>query len=453
MERGVLRGNLLRSASLVMVGLAVSSATGFIREMAIANHFGASRLTDIYLIAFTIPEFFLVMLPIVVNSALVPLLMERRLGKGEKSAWRFLGACSVVLTVGLGAFALLACVTSPTYLRLLAPGFSQHDIDLASSMTRIMLPAVALMGISAVIAAALNAYQHFLLPALSAAAYNVTFVVVTATAGPAMGVKGLAWGVLLGAAAALFLQLPQLRIHVPSGWSVDLAHPVTESKDFWRLAAPFLVGYGIHHLSLLIDRSMASMLPIGSIAALNYAYRTNLVVGQLLGVAVSTALFPTLTQHVVRGETKELRKALVLGLRVILFAGLPAMAGLIVLRVPLTRLLFQRGEFDAGATALTASILPFYAWGVLADALCQPLWRVLYAYRETRAVIWVNGVKTGLRLVLNCALIPFLIYNGIALSFSLGLTVQLILLIVLVRRRTGRPIQVSSSSVEVDRTG
>jgi putative peptidoglycan lipid II flippase len=433
-----MRGNLYRSASLVMIGIAVSNATGFVREMVIAHQFGATRLTDIYLIAFAIPEFFFVMLPIVVNAALVPLLTERRVQQDEKSAWNFLAACALVLTAVLALLALLAIIGSPAYLRLLAPGFSEHDIDLANSMARIMLPAVALMGISAAISATLNSYEHFLVPALGVAAYNATFVAVTLTSGRIVGVKGLAWGVLLGVAAAVCLQLPQLWSHAPSRWSISLAQPVRVSEEFWQFAVPLLVGYAIHHLALLIDRAMASALPVGSIAALNYAYRTNLIVAQLFGVAVSTALFPTLAQHAVRGQTREVRRALVPGLRLILFLGLPAILGLVVLRVPLTRLLFQRGQFDAAATAMTASILPFYAWGVLADSLCHPLWRVLYAYREVRAVIWVNAVKTALRVALNVVLIPFLLYNGIALSASAGLTVQLILLVILVWRKTSR---------------
>ena len=465
------------------MGIIASNITGFLREAVIANYFGATRLADVYLIAFTVPEYLFALLTITVGAALVPLLTqhlvhqacgdkgtrehEDDLRYGDKETKRqgarrtfslspphlvswpqpavsFLQAVVLFLTLILALVSVIGILAAPWYLRWLAPGFSSEDLALTAQLDWIMFPAVILWGLSASASAVLNVYRRFTLPALATAAYNTVFILAAVLLRDRLSLHALAWGVLLGATAHLSIQLPQLwqiadsRWHIAEGLRLSaISHRPSATSQFGRLAAPIALGYSVHHLSIIVDRAMASSLAPGSIAALNYGYRVPLIIGQVLGMAVATAFFPALSQQAVSGETAELRATLSLGLKVLILLGLPAMAGLAVLRVPVIQILFQRGAFDQRATAVTATILLFYAGGVFADMLCQPLWRALYALQEAATVAYINGVKTVLRIVFNLALIPLLSYNGIALSFSLGLTLQLAMLCVLVSRRIG----------------
>jgi putative peptidoglycan lipid II flippase len=203
------------------------------------------------------------------------------------------------------------------------------------------------------------------------------------------------------------------------------------------LAAPLAAAYATHHLILFVDRAMASTLQPGSVATLNYAYRLALVVGQLSGLAVSTALFPRMSEQAAGDDQSGLRASLSGALRFVWLVGLPATSALILLRQPLVHLLFERGAFDQAATIAVSDVLPWYALAVLADALCQPLWRVLYARRRASTVLAVNGLQTTIRLLANVALIKPMGYNGLALSAALGLFVQLVVLAWLVRRHLG----------------
>jgi putative peptidoglycan lipid II flippase len=141
-----------------------------------------------------------------------------------------------------------------------------------------------------------------------------------------------------------------------------------------------------------------------------------------------------MAEQVADGDRDGLRSSLAAALRFVWLIGLPACCGLVLLRVPLVEVLYERGAFDHAATAAVSDVLVWYAVAVLADALCQPLWRVLYAWRKTRTVLVVNGLQTGIRVIFNVALIRSLGYNGLALSAALGLTVQFIVLGLLVRR-------------------
>jgi putative peptidoglycan lipid II flippase len=203
------------------------------------------------------------------------------------------------------------------------------------------------------------------------------------------------------------------------------------------MAAPLAAGYAIHHAILFVDRAMATLLAVGSVAALNYAYRLALVTGQLSGLAVSTALFPRMAEQAAGEDSPGLRASLAGALRFVWLVGLPACGGLIIFRVPLVQLLFEHGAFDRAATAAVSQLLVWYALAVLADALCQPLWRVLYAWRQGGTVLAVNSLQTVLRILGNVALVQPFGYNGLAISAALGLSVQALVLAWLVRRRLG----------------
>jgi putative peptidoglycan lipid II flippase len=191
-----------------------------------------------------------------------------------------------------------------------------------------------------------------------------------------------------------------------------------------RLTLWMAAGYAVHHIILLVDRAMATTLGAGKAASLQFAYHVALVVGQVSGLAVSTALFPHLAERSADGNTRGVRAALGDALRIVLLIGLPATSLLLLLRAPLIDLLLTRGAFDAQAAAAASQPLLWYAWAVLADALCQPLWRFVYAWQNHWTVLAVNGLQTAIRLLCNLVLIPAIGYNGIAVSALIGLFLQ-----------------------------
>jgi putative peptidoglycan lipid II flippase len=304
-----------------------------------------------------------------------------------------------------------------------------------------MLPAISLMGLVALVGAILQVYRRFGRPVLSTAAYNLFF---------SAGLLGLplAWllgraalGVTLGAAAALAIQVPLLLHYRPAQPRLLPGHDSRQTAvglgDLAALVGPLAASYAVHHLILFVDRAMATTLQVGSVAILAYAYRLPLVVGQLSGLAVSTVMFPRMSEQAASGDDSGLGASLASALRFVWLVGLPAAAGLIVLRQPLVEFLFERGAFDPTATAAVSAVLPWYALAVLTDALCQPLWRVVYAGRQAGTVLAVNGMQTAIRFLANVALIKPLGYNGLAISAALGLALQLVVLTWLVYRRLG----------------
>jgi putative peptidoglycan lipid II flippase len=184
------------------------------------------------------------------------------------------------------------------------------------------------------------------------------------------------------------------------------------------LAAPLAIGYAAHHAIFFVDRAMASTSGTGSVAALNYGYRLALVVGQLGGLAVATAVFPTMAEQAARKDYAGLRASLAGALRLVLTIGLPACVALIVLREPIVKVVFERGAFGPSATATVSNIVRWYAVAVLADALSQPLWRVVFVWRRASTVLAVSGLQSG--SVLSNLMLIRRVY-GLALSAAIGL--------------------------------
>jgi putative peptidoglycan lipid II flippase len=385
-----------------------------------------------------VPEFFFIALPIVLSPAFIPLFAERRQRMGEAHAWRFGVQVTGGLFLWLTLMVILAFLTAPFYLRWLAPGFAPSERSQAVRTARLMLPAVSFMGIASLIGAALQSYRRFARPSLVTAVYNLIFIVCL-TISFVRPLDRAGWGVTLGALTALALQMPLLWRYRPQPTTMTIPRSIDFEalRAFFQLATPLAAGYAVHHLILFIDRAMATELGAGKAAALNYAYHLALVVGQVSGLAVSTALFPRLAEQVAEGNVKSVRADLSDALGFVLLIGLPAACGLVLMRTPLVRVLFEHGAFDQAATAAVSKPLMWYAIAVLVDALCQPFWRVVYALRNSWTVLIVNGLQTGLRLVGNLALIPFIGYNGLALSAALGLSVQMLVLGWLIRRRLG----------------
>lgn len=430
-----------RATLVLMAGFAAATLTGFLRQAVLADQFGASRAMDTFLVAFAVPEFVFIALPIVLSPAFLPIFASLRQKDGDAAAWHFGMRTAAILLGVLLALTVLAELAAPLYIRWLSPGFTEEERGLAVRGVRLMLPSLGLMGLATYASTALQVYRRFLRPAFLAAVYNVTFI-LTLLFLPGYSIyERAALGVTLGAAAALLLQIPAVWWFRPGPAARQAATEGTyshqHSGQLASLTAWFAAGYAAHHLILFIDRAMATSLGTGSAAALSYGLHLALAVGQLSSLPVSTVLFPQLAEEIGRGDRLEARRSLTRALQSIWMIALPASVGLIILRQPLVEFLFARGAFDQAATQAVTPTLIWYGLAVLVDALCQPLWRVVYAQKRAPLVLQVNGLQTLIRIICNLVFTMVWGYIGLAISAAVGLSVQLLILSWLTWRSLG----------------
>jgi putative peptidoglycan lipid II flippase len=433
-----------RSIFIVVLGYSAASITGFLRQVVIAQQLGVGRDADILLIAFALPEFIFIALPIVLNPAFIPLFTENRFHLGEKAAWKLARSTSIGLSLLMIVLSVVTTFAAPSLLNWLAPGFSASENEIAVRSLRLMLPSLTFMALANLSSAVMQVYRQFAPAAWMTAFYNLVFTAALLTLPHTSLITRASWGVTLGAVIALTAQIPILRHYYRRSSNQLISSQPNNTKPAYGFsqvlfqALPLFAGYSVHHLILLVDRAMATTLAPGSVSSLNYASHLALVIGQVSGLAVSTVIFPKLTEQIAVKDFKGARSRLAQALQLVWLIALPASVSLVILREPIIRTLFEGRAFGPTATQMVSAPLIWYSLAVLADALCQPFWRLIYAQKKTWTVFVVNGLQTGIRFLANLILIKQMGYTGLALSALIGLTVQVFLLGWLSYRRLGK---------------
>jgi len=307
-------------------------------------------------------------------------------------------------------------------------------------LMRIMLPSVAIFGISGLVMGILNSHQVFLVPALTPALYRLGMIFGILVLSPKMGIYGLAWGVLIGAMAHLLLQLPAL-LHQGAVYTpiLGLDHP--EVREVFRLMGPRLLGVAVVELNFWVNTRLASFMPEGSVTGITFAFVLMLMPQAAIAQSIATAAMPTLAAQFARDQLTQVQDSLGGILRSILLLSLPASVGLILLRTPVVQLLFQRGEFTARSTELVAWALLWYATGLVGHSMMEVLARAFYALHDTRTPVFVGVVAMSLNVGFSFAFsalferMGWMPHGGLALANSLATALEMSALLVLIRRR------------------
>jgi len=258
---------------------------------------------------------------------------------------------------------------------------------------------------------------------------------------PTMGIYGLAWGYVLGACLHLAIQLPDLLRLAGRRYFPTLGLDTPAVREVARLMGPRLLGVAAVQLNFVINTMVATSLGEGSLSAIKVAFMLMTMPLYAIAQSVATAALPTFSAQVARGELGEMRASLAASLRGILFLSVPAMIGLILLRVPITAMLFQRGAFDANSTDLVAEALLWYTAGLIGHSVVEILSRAFYALHDTKTPVLVGTAAMGLNALFSFifpavfAAAGRLPLGGLALANSLATALEATALLWMMRRR------------------
>ena len=420
------RPSLASAAAIVAAGFLVSRLLGVVRNVAIADSFGTGPELSAYWVAFRLPDLvFQLLAGATLGSAFIPTFARLFTKQSEEDAWRLARSVLNIVLLATIVVAVLGFVLAPVLVPVMAPGLGedtgqQEELrSLAVDLTRLMMISPVLFAVSGMFMGILNARHHFLFPAIAPALYNIAIIVGAVFFDD---VHALAYAVVIGAGLHLVVQIPAL-LAVGMRYRPEAAWRDPEVREVGRLMAPRVVGLAAFQFNLLITIFFASTVSDEAISAVNYAWLITLTPLALFGMAISTAVFPTMAEQAA-DNLRELRRTLERSLRLILFLTLPAAAALMVLSRPLVAFFFQRGAFDATSTDIVQSALLYYAIGLFALAAIEILSRAFYALRDTRTPVMFAVVALAVNLVLSAALVRPLEVRGLALSVSIATVVE-----------------------------
>lgn len=422
------------AAFLISLSYFLSRLLGLVRDRLLASNFGVSASTDAYTAAFRIPD---LLFTILVSGAFavsfIPVFIGYIEQKKTDEAWHVTSSLLNIFSVVTIALCGLAFIFAPQLVKLLAPGFDAERYNLTVNITRIMLVTPFLFSVSSVLGAIQQAFNRFTLFAMASVMYNVGIIigiVFLSKFFPEQPIYGVAWGVALGAALQLALQFfGIIGLHFKYRLNFNLFHPGVLKTI--KLMIPRSIDLAIDQFNWIIQTAISSKLAVGSLTSYYYANNLKNVPLGIFGMAISTAVFPSLIRAAKSKDRARLASAIVRDMSLIMFFVIPSAAIAIVMRGYIVRLLFGFGD------QATADTLGWLAGSIVATSLFFMIARVYYSLEDTLTPLLTSLSSIVINIILSIILSARYGVSGLGLALTISTFYELILLMILLTRKIG----------------
>ncbi|MCB9790888.1 oligosaccharide flippase family protein [Candidatus Nomurabacteria bacterium] len=394
------------SVSVVALLLFLTKILGFIKFRMIASLFGASGELDIFWAAFIVPDtLFNILVAGSLNASIIPVFSDILTKDGEKKLLKLFIGTSFITVLISAALILVLFITADDVSRfLVSSGYigtflslkeiSNSDIELLSSLMKIMLLSPLLLGISSVITGFLQVHRKFFITTVSPLVYNVGIIfgakILVENFG--LGVKGLAWAVIIGSVLHFLIQLPLVLRFITESLDIHSLKRIGGSIKYYTraifriftLAVPRAVSYLGEQFNVGVNTIISLSLTEGALSAYKFAISLHLFPVHVFGGAVAQVSLPDFSELYSKGKLVELRASFNKALRRTLFIIFPSVAIIVVLRLPLVRLAYGVGQFDWWDTVVTSWALALLGPAIIGQAVVALALRVLYSAEETK---------------------------------------------------------------------
>jgi putative peptidoglycan lipid II flippase len=438
---------ILKSASIISLVTLFSRILGYVRDQRIALLLGTSLAADSFVLAYSIPNLFRRLVGEgSMTSSFIPVFTSYLRGKPREEVWNFANRLFWTLALVLAVITVLGMVFSSAVIHLFTSGSTnQTQWEQAVTLNRIIFPYIFFIGLSALAMGILNCFHRFGLPAATPILFNLS-VIGFSTAAVWKYFKdpevSLAVGVLAGGALQFLMQVPALvRQGMRFDFGFSFTHPAIRSVA--RLMVPRFFGIGIAQINFFIDRFflLAPKMPRGAPTSQYLADRVMELVLGGYAIAVSTAILPMMSHQAAANDYDALKRTLAFSMRIVAFITVPAAVGLVILREPIIRILFQHGQFLADSTRLTARALLYSSLGLPALASIKLIVPAFYSTNDTRTPVIAAGITLLLNIILNLVFLDFFFKRfqngGPALATALASCFDFVVLFIIFRVRYG----------------
>jgi putative peptidoglycan lipid II flippase len=433
------RKRIFTATFIVIVLTLISKISGLVRDQIMAGYFGISYETDAFTWAYFIPNLFRVLFAeSIIIAAFIP-VYTLYLKKGDKDEINdFVSSVTNIFIIIFIILSVLIFIFSNP-LGVLLSRISGSNMDIAgfTSMNRIMIFTLVIMSISGLITSILNTHNKFTLPAIAPIVMNVISIVFVIILSKHIGIISMAIGVMAGSVLEILVQLPGLR-NTGLRYRPGINFKNKAVREIFGMMIPIMLSLGAVQINNSVDNFFALNLGAGNTTALTFSWRVaNLPLG-VFSVAIITVLYPLISRQAADSNLKGLKESFSLGFREIGYIMIPASLGMIILSSPIIKILFERYQFTAADTAKVSHILIFHCTGLLFFGLLMILNRIFYSLKNVRTPLKVALASIAVNFGLDWLLIKFLDVSGVALSTSIVGAINVIVLIIILRKITGQ---------------
>ena len=424
-----------KTAIIIMIITVISKVFGFFRELVLSYFYGASAISDAYLISLTIPAVIFSFVGTGLSTGFIPMFSQIREKHGDSEANKFTSNIVNILLLISTVLVVIGLIFTEPIVKLFASGFKGQTLTMAIRFTKLSLVGIYFTGTTYIYSAYLQLNNRFLTPALIGVPYNIIIIIaiaISANQDPLF----LILGSVLATASQLFILIPSIK---RSGYRhiFKINFKDEHLKNLMIIALPVIIGVSVNQINTLVDRTIASGLVVGGISALNYASRLNGFVQGLIVTPVATVLYPSISKMAANHNIKGLKAAINEAINSIGILIMPITVGAMLFAEPIVKLLFGRGAFDVNAITLTTSALVFYSIGMIGFGLRDILSRAFYSQQDTKTPMINGSIAVIINIVLNIILSRYIGLGGLALATSISAIFSTGLLFVNLRKKIG----------------
>jgi len=431
---------LVSAAVLLGLSSLASRVVGLLRERTLTTAFGAGDVFDAFVASFRLPDLiFNIVVVGALSAAFIPLFTEKLVtSRGAKNKDAFLFANSVLnlVLVVVGILSILYAVFADRLVPLITPGFMGEKLAMTVQLSRIMAWQPILLAISFVFSGMLNSFKRFVVYAIAPILYNVGIIIGVVYLVPVMGLAGLGWGVVLGAALHMLVQLPS-SWQVGWRWQPIIHWSRQDVRTLRRMILPRMFGLSTQQVNLFLVTILGSSLAAGSISVFHLANNVQSVPIGIFGLAFAQAAFPSLAEQVSRKQWGAFRDTLTRSFRYILFFVIPTTVFLWLLRAQIIRVLFGAGKFDWEDTILTFETFGLLLLSLFAQATIPLLIRAFYVRQNTLLPVIISLISILFNIALALLVVGSMGIQGLAFAFSASSILQLMLLLSILHWQLG----------------
>lgn len=410
------RRRLARNTVIFSIATGLSRIAGLVREIVASSFFGTSGAFSAFTIAFQVPNLVRSLFAdAALSAAFVPVFTELLERRQQREAFRLASTLCLIIIAALGAITAIFILGAGLIMPLFTGDtFDAHLNALTAGLSQVLFPIVVLLGVNGLVVGILNTYEHFTIPAIAPLVWNVVIIVVLVVCKPFF--KGddqlyaYALGVLLGTAVQLVMSVAVLpRV----GFRFQFAFDWRDARiaQVFKLMLPVTISLGIINFDLLINSSLGTLVSEEAPRAIDAAFRIYMLPQGMFSVAVATVLFPTLSRFAAQRDMAGLRHSMATGVRQICLLLIPAAAATLVLAEPITRLVYQRGAFDAESTELVSTALFWFSLSLPFSGINLLLSRTFFSLQRP----WLpTGLALG-SLVVN-VIVSLALYKPLGIA-------------------------------------
>lgn len=425
-----------KTALILMVIILVSKITGFLRDIVLAQTFGAGDITDAYLTALNIPVVLFSGISASLGTTFIPMFFNVKDKYGEESVNKFTSNILNII-VGLSViFIIIGMIFTPYIVKIFAIGFEGNVLELTISYSRILLFSMIFIALNGLISSFLVAAGNVYISGILSIPFNI-FVIVAILIGSITNSYIMIYGTLFAYIVQLLFQIPFL---LKNGYNHKF---IIDLKDkniikIFYLVLPVFLGSYVNQINTVVNRTLASTLEPGSITALNYANKLNMFAVGILVISLSTVIYPVLSRLASENNLSRFKYNIGKSINIVIITMIPIMIIIMNLSTPIVKILFEEGSFDTRATYLTSSALFYYSIGILAYGLRDILSKAFYSLQDTKTPVKNATISVFINVVLSVVLVKYMGIGGLALSGSISAIIATILLFISLRKKIGK---------------